>query len=1142
MATLTLKSQREIQTDILSQLIAELGLNDVNAGSVIDILTNAVAQEDFAQYVEMAKILRLTDLQAITGSDLDNKAFEFGLERRVALKATGKVDILRPAGFEKVSTTFYAGSPAAVEGDSVINVNDASSPLIGTSGTLILGRGTSNEEEVTYSAAPVNNTNFFTYTLDAPLTKSHAIEETVILKQGLDEGIIAGTQIRVPSTGTSAEILFTTNNDVTLLAGEDKVQDVEVTAVNAGSSGNIAIKSIEGTEAFVTAPFLGAQAENNSKFTTGRDRETDDELRDRIVSSVQSLSRGVKEAIRTALVGLVDEETAKRIVSVNIILPQDECGPVLIYVDDGTGFEPDFESVGFEEVLRNSAGGETRLQLDSFPIVKAQVENNIEEPYNMSGVPLTLTYNVGTQSETITFVNSDFEFNESASAEEIVRAINDRSLLIEARTSQTGKQVTINAKSDINEDIQVTGGSALSILGFPTDLKQTLFLYVDDVLASKDGATALIDSGNQGPFNLLAVGAFPHTLTLVVDGKTANPQTITFQASDFLDQNACTPAEMIAVMNQQMVGAVAELSDNNSRVRIVSNTKLSAGSRIQITGGTANDATNGLNFSTTEAAGFDGEYTFNKELGTIEFLNPLAANVSVTSSSLFTRAKLRASLSENYAPNDTETLVISVDGGADQTVTFNATFVGGQSAQDTADFINLQLNGATAIAREIGTQTFLEINTNTYENGTIEIKSTSTANGVFGFTLDTEATSQRPHQAFRVSGNSGPFEFREGDSLVVVMDNDIVSSTFTAIMDFDGAATSVTDAQNFAILSFANIFENAGELIDFDIAFTDGPTTVNVSAGVETISDQGGNTWRYEFNALPAGLANIAIGDLAKIEGLTETSNNGFFVITAVSTAGNGYIEVTNDQGIAESGAAGDATLSEKRTISAYNQIGGIIQTSAPFSASPVIGNNAIVLPTTVTNVVEYMNNVKITSISLKADITGVEGNTKVQIASKLSGSDGYVQVTGGKANEIFDFSIDVYRGLQGYQRYTGLLKLAHRTIYGDDTDLVSFPGVGAAGIKFIFLAPTVNELSINVNVTLAEGVSIASLENEIKSAITGYINNLGIGDDVIVEEIRCRVQQISGVRDVVLNSPTENIIIADNELARTRDSLILVG
>jgi uncharacterized phage protein gp47/JayE len=1140
MATLRLKSQREIQTDIIVDLIAKLGLNDVNPASVLDILTNAVAQEDFQQYVEMAKILRLTDLDAITGEDLDNKAFEFGLSRRGAVKSSGKIDILRPSGFEKVSTTFYAGARASIEGDTEINVNDASNPLIGSSGTLIIGRGSANEEEVTYSVAPTNNTNFFTYTLDTPLTKSHAIEETIILKQGNNETIEAGTLVRVPATGTTAEIQFETTNDVTLLAGEDKIGGVEVIAVVAGSDGNIAIKAIEGTEAFSSEPFAGARAENNSKFTTGQDRETDDELRDKIKSHVQSLSRGVKEAIRDALVGLVDEETAKRIVSTNIILPQDDCGPVKIYIDDGTGFEPDFESKGFEEVLRNSTGGETRLQLDSFPLVKAQVETNVEEPFDLSTNGLTLTYNIGTQSETVTFALSDFEFPEAATAEEVVRAINDRSLLIEARTSQAGSRITINAKSDINENIQVTGGTVNPLLNFPTDLKQTLYLYVNDILVDKDGSTALIDSGNQGPFNFQAVGAFPHTLTLIIDKKSANPQTITFNSSDFNDITAINPLEIITVMNAQMVGAVAALADNGTRVRITSNTLLSSGSAIQITGGTANNVTNGLNFDTIETTGVDGVYSLNKELGTIEFFDALPANVSVTAGSLFTRAKLRAGTSENYAPADLSTLIIAVDGGVDQTITFDNTFLGGVSAADTATFINSQLKGATAISREIGTINFLEINSNSYDSGTIEIKSSSTANNVFQFKVDTVVSSQRPHAAFRVSQNSSPYAFAQNDTLVLVMNDDIVNSTFSIIMSFDGATNAVTDSSNFAVSTFSNVFDSDSFLNGFDVAFTSGANTIN--ADINQVSNVSGSTWRYSFASLPVNLSNIVAGDLIKIESLSNNSNNGFFVITNVNTTGNGYIEITNDSGTEENSASGIGVLSQKRSIASYTQFGGLISTTVPFVNTPTIGDELIVLPSSNTNVVDYLNNIKITSLSLKAGITGVNDNTQVQIESLLNGSDGVVQITGGKANNVLNFSTDIYRGLQGYQLYTGLLKLAHRTIYGDDTDLVAFPGIGAAGIKFIFLAPTVNEVSINVNVTLAEGVSIASLENEIKSAILSYINNLGIGDDIIIEEIRSAVQQIRGVTDTVLNSPTTNIAISDNELARSRDSLILVG
>jgi hypothetical protein len=1141
MAKLTLKSERQIHTDILAKVLAELGLNDVNSGSVLDILTQAVAQEDFAQYVAMAQIARLVNLDAITGDDLDNKAFEYGLTRRAAQKARGKIDILRASDFVKVSTVFFAGSPAPIAGNTTIDVNDASSLLIGTSGTLVLGRGTDNEEEVTYSVAPTDFTNYWRFTVSA-LTKNHAVEETVILKQGSNETILAGTSVRVPSTGTSAEILFTTDDDVVLLAGEDKEEDVSITAVKPGSSGNIPLNAIEGDSAFTSPPFTGARAQNTSKFNTGKDRQTDNELRDAIRSHVQSLSRGVKAAIKNAINGLIDPDTAKGVVSSNIVLPQTTAEPVKVYIDDGTGFEPSFQSQGFEDVLLEATGGESRLQLDVKPLVKAQVENNIQEPYDMSGGSKTLIYTVGSVSETVTFQTSDFAFPDTATAEEIVASINDKSTLIEARTSQSGKQVVVQAKTDTNEDIQITGGTSNSILGFPTDARSTLYLYIDDILKSKDGQTAQVDSGNQSPYNLAAISAGPWTLTVVVDGKTANSQTVTFQSSDFADTTAATVAEIIAVINSQLAGAEAIGIDNNTKVRVISNTKLSASSKIRVTGGTINNALHGLNFSTVQVVGQAGDYTLNRELGTIELQTPLEANQSVSAASIYTRARLRASLPELYAPTNGQTLVFSIDGGGNQTVTFDATFASGKSAADTADFINARLLGATAIVRQVGGLNYLEINTNTYSQaiGSIEIKSTSTANGAFGFTLDTEVDNQRPHKATCLSQNSGPYQFAQADSLVLVVDNDIVNNTFSITMDYDATTTAVTSTTVFRASALSNIFQSDDELVGFYIAFTSGVNTV--SGTIATVSDQAGDTWRLEFSSLPASLATIAAGSLVKVSGLSESSNNGYFLVTAVSTAGNGYIEVTNTAGIAETLQTGTALMSPRRQITDYVQATGQITVGVAFGTLPSVSDTFIVIPSTVKNLNDFINNTKVTSFSLKGNVEGADNNTKLQLSSQSEGSDGYIQVSGGKANDKLNFSTDIFRGLQAYNYYTGLLAVVHKTIYGDDQDLVSYPGVGAAGIQFQVLAPTVKEISVNIDISLEEGISLASLENSIKSAISGYINNLEVGDDVIIENIRAAVIGIRGVKDVVLNSPEVNIAIADNELARTRDSLIIVG
>lgn len=1134
---LVLKSERQIQAEIISRLLAQLGITDVNPGSVVDILTQAVAQQHFALYYQIAQVSRLVDIDALTGDDLDNKAFEYGLTRNQPEKTKGTITIFRPTGFVKVSTTFYAGSPAPISGDNSIDVNDASNALIGTSGTLVLGRGTNNEEEVTYSTSPIDNTTFWRFTLDNPLTKDHAVEETIVLKQGNDEIVLAGTIVIVQATGVSTEIRFQTDNDIVLLSGEDRIEDVEVTAVEPGSGGNISLGSIDGESAFPSAPFTGARAKNEIKFTTGKDLETDDELRDRIKNYIQGVTRAVKQAILNAIVGLVDPETAKRVVSASIVLPIDVAGDVKVYIDDGTGFEPSFLSRGFETILAQSTGGEQRLQIDRFPVVKAQIESNSAEPYDMSSGSLILNYEVGNFSETVMFNPADFRFAEIATAEEITAIINDRSTLIEARTSQIGKNILITAKVDSNEEIQITGGSANAILNLPIDKKSTINLYIDDVKMSKDGQTATLDSQNQSPFNLSAIGAYPHTLSMVIDGKTANPQVATIQSSDVVNPAAVTVQEIVAVLNRDLAGILASGIDNNTRVRLESLTKLSASSKLHITGGSMNDSSDGLNLTATEVVGIEGDYIFNRELGIVELKQPLGTNQTVTANSQFTRGKVISTNSELYSPSNGQTLVILVD-SVSQTITFDGTFSGGKTAQETADYINEDLKGATASVRTFGGLNYLQISTNTYDSsGSIEISSSSTSNPSFVFVTDISYESTPPSKAYLLSANPGPYDFAENDSFVVVLNNDIVNSTYSVLMNYADVVSQLVSTTVFRASGLTSVFPLTGQLVDYYVAFKNGLNTD--SSTVESIALQGGGIARYTFNPIPANMGIFLASDLFKIIGMIDSENNGNFVISAI---GADYVDVLNEDAIATASESGTGTLSQRRRINAYNNLNGQITVSSAFASAPQVSDDLMVIPSTVENVVDYMNNTKISSISLKAVIESATNHTKVQISSKLEGSDGYVQVTGGNANKEFGFSTVLYRGLPAYSYWTGLLALVHKTIYGDDSDLASFPGYGAAGITFRVLAPTVKQVEVELDVTLSEGVTISSLENDIKSAVTGYINTLGVGEDIIIERIRAAVISISGITDVVINSPTSNVATSDNEVSRIADPDVLIG
>lgn len=1138
MASFELRSERQIQAEMLSSLIALLNLNDITPGSVIDVMTQAFAQQDFNVLFQVAQLSRLADIEFITRNDLDLKAFEYGLTRVVAQASTGLVSILRPAGFVKVTTNFSGATSNPIAGNSFIDVNDASNSLFGSSGTLVLGRGTNNTEEVSYSTAPMDNVSFWRILLDSNLINNHAIEETVILKQGSDEIILAGTLVRVLANGIQPEVLFSTENDVTLFSGEDKVGDVEVVATAPGSSGNINSKAITGTDALPTPPFTGAQAENSSRFTTGRDLETDDALRDRIKTAGASLTRGVKQAILNAIVGLVDPDSAKRVVSASVVLPVVDAGPVKVYIDDGTGFEPSFQSRGFETLRLSATGGESRLQLDKFPIQKATIENTLEETFDFSTNGLTLQYQVGILQEIITFNLTDFKAPSISKAEEVVTAINNKATLIEARTSQVGRRIVVTAKTDTNENIQILGGTANAILSFPTDEQSTLKLYLDDTPLSKDGQTATLDSQNLGPFNLITVGAFPHTLILIVDGKSANPQTATIQVSDVVDTSAVSVAEIVTVLNRDLSGLVSVGIDSNAKVRLISNTGLSASSKLEVTGGSMNDATNGLNFSTTELVGQNSDFILNRELGIVELTLPLTLNQNVTGGSLFTRAKLRAGLSELYTASSGETLIVSADGGADQTLTFDGTFGVGKTAEDTATFLNPQLEGALFVVRDIGSVNFLELRTNSYENvGSIEIKGTSTGNLGLQFPEDSVINSGQSNTAFKVSQNGPPFSFAQGDAFIVIVDNNILANTFATTMSRAGSVTTGTSTTQFEDSALNSIFLTADEIRFYKVGFTSGANTT--SEGVLSVTDQGAGVFRYGFTNVPGSFGNYAIGDLFSVTALTNTENNGNFIVIA---KGAQSVDVLNVGGVTATVQAGVGVLGQMRDISNYNQLSGEISVSIPFSNTPSAADAFIVLPVTINNVVSYLNNIRITPLSLKAVVEGVENNTRVQISSAAFGSDGFIQIPVSPGNTILNFDTDLIKGAATYNYWTGLLKLVSKTVYGDDEDLVSFGGIGAAGIVFQILAPTVNELVIEVDVTFLEGISAAALENEIKSQITSVVNSLGVGEDLIIEKVRAAVIGITGVGDVSLTSPIANVPAADNEILRVSDSEIVVG
>jgi hypothetical protein len=133
-------------------------------------------------------------------------------------------------------------------------------------------------------------------------------------------------------------------------------------------------------------------------------------------------------------------------------------------------------------------------------------------------------------------------------------------------------------------------------------------------------------------------------------------------------------------------------------------------------------------------------------------------------------------------------------------------------------------------------------------------------------------------------------------------------------------------------------------------------------------------------------------------------------------------------------------------------------------------------------------------------------------------------------------YNQDVTVGVDGYLYYTGLMRRVQRIVDGFEPDPENFPGRRAVGGKIESLPPLPKRISLTIDVTTDEGVNLGDISNNIKSTIITYVQNLGVGNDVILSEIIARVMKIKGVAAVTFTTPdpsTERIFVNENEKAR---------
>lgn len=128
------------------------------------------------------------------------------------------------------------------------------------------------------------------------------------------------------------------------------------------------------------------------------------------------------------------------------------------------------------------------------------------------------------------------------------------------------------------------------------------------------------------------------------------------------------------------------------------------------------------------------------------------------------------------------------------------------------------------------------------------------------------------------------------------------------------------------------------------------------------------------------------------------------------------------------------------------------------------------------------------------------------------------------------------------YTRYTGLIALAQKIVDGDANDRSNFPGYRAAGVLVIVATPQVLIQTVNAIITVQEGYDHDEVRASIKTSIRDYINTLGISGDVLRAQLIKQIMSTLGVYNVNLVTPAADVILLDDQIARTTDENIVVS
>lgn len=117
------------------------------------------------------------------------------------------------------------------------------------------------------------------------------------------------------------------------------------------------------------------------------------------------------------------------------------------------------------------------------------------------------------------------------------------------------------------------------------------------------------------------------------------------------------------------------------------------------------------------------------------------------------------------------------------------------------------------------------------------------------------------------------------------------------------------------------------------------------------------------------------------------------------------------------------------------------------------------------------------------------------------------------------------------YSYYVNLLAEVQKVLEGDPDDPLNYPGVKAAGVFLSVEQPVIKRITVTCSITASDGFVESVIAPSVQRAIESYISSRRIGQDVITSKIIDVAYSVRGLEDIHVITPTNNIIVLENEL-----------